>query len=386
LPMLQRRLLAALLVLAVATVPLVGQDKDKPKDAKPAEKDKPKDAKPADKDKPKETKSADKDKPADKEKPKGAAPSDKDKDKDKEKDKAAAPAGKVSLKWKLEKGKTFYQRMTTKTDQNMKILNSEPKQSQNQTFTFSWTPEKQDGDNWILKQKIEGVSMDIDIGGTKISYDSSKESSVANNPLGDFFKALVGSEFTVTLNTKEQKVTKIEGRDEFVKKLSNANPQMQQILSQILSEQALKEIAEPTFAAIPNKEVAKGDTWNRENNLDLGPIGKYTNVYKYTFEGLDGKLDKIKVETTLKYVPPDEKTAAGGLPFKIKSADLKSTNASGTVLFDPEKGRVERSTFKLDLTGELNIEIGGQTTKVELKQTQETTVETMDSNPLQKKA
>jgi hypothetical protein len=364
--MLQRRILAALIVLAVAAVPLVGQEKDK--NAKPA--DKPKEAKPADKDTTKDGKAADKDaKSADKEKAKEA-------------DKA--PAGKVALKWKLEKGKTFYQKMTTKTDQNMKILNSEPKQTQNQTFYFSWTPVEQKGDDWIIKQKIEGVTMEIDIGGTKINYDSTKDTT-ANNPLGEFFKALVGSEFTLTLNTKDQKVTKIEGREDFVKKLGQANPNMQQLLGQILSEQALKEMAEPTFASIPNKEVAKGDKWTKDTTLDMGPIGKYTNTYTYTFEGQEGKLDKIKVDTTLKYMPPDEKTGAAGLPFKIKSADLKSTSATGNVLFDPEKGRVDRSNFKLDLSGDLNIEIGGQTTKVELKQTQETSVETSDTNPLQKK-
>ncbi len=364
--MLQRRLFAALVVLVGVTIPLVAQDKakEKPADPKPAvqDKDKPKDAKPGDKEQPKDAKPAEKDKA-----------------------KAPEPAAKASLKWKLEKGKTFYQKMTTKTDQNMKILNSEPKQTQNQTFYFSWTPEKQDGDNWTIKQKIEGVTMEIDIGGTKINYDSTKDTS-ANNPLGDFFKALVGSEFTLTLNTKEQKVTKVEGRDEFVKKLSQANPQMNQLLSQILSDQALKEMAEPTFAAIPNKDVVKGDKWTKESILDMGPIGKYTNTYTYTYDGKEGKLDKIKVDTTLKYVPPDDKTGAGGLPFKIKSADLKSTNATGIVLFDPEKGRVERSNFKLDLSGELNIEIGGTTTNVQLKQTQETSVETSDTNPLQKKA
>jgi hypothetical protein len=363
----QRRLFAALVVLAAATVPLAGQEKDKerPKDAPPAAKDaKAKDAKPADKD-------------ADK--AKDAKPAEKEKA-------AAAPAGKVLLKWKLEKGKTFYQKMTTNTDQNMKILNSEPKQTQKQTFYFSWTPVEQKGDDWIIKQKIEGVTMEIDIGGTKINYDSTNPTSSTNNPLSEFFKTLVGAEFTLTLNVKDQKVTKLEGRDEFIKKLSQTNPQMHQLLSQILSEQALKDMAEPTFAAVPNKEVAKGDKWTKENTLDMGPIGKYTNTYTYTFEGPEGKLDKIKVDTALKYIPPDDKTAAAGLPFKIKSADLKSTNGTGTVLFDPEKGRVERSNFKLDLNGELTIEIGGQTTNVQLKQTQETIIETSDTNPLQKKA
>src|ERR1700722_14053736 len=122
--MLQRRLFAALVVLAAATIPLAGQEKDKDAKAKDA---KANDAKDAAKDTAKkDAKPADKDaKPAEKD----AKAADKDKDKA-----AAAPAGKVSLKWKLEKGKTFYQKMTTKTDQNMKILNSEPKQTQNQTF------------------------------------------------------------------------------------------------------------------------------------------------------------------------------------------------------------------------------------------------------------
>ena len=273
--------------------------------------------------------------------------------------------------------------MTTKTDQNMKILNSEPKQKQDQTFYFSWTPAEQKGDDWIIKQKIEGVSMEIQIGGTTINYDSNNAAASANNPLGEFFKALVGSEFTLTLNMKrpEGHQARSAGDAFYLKKLSQANPQMSQLLSQILSEQALKEMAEPTFAAIPNKDVAKGEKWTKENTLDMGPIGKYTNTYTYTFDGTEGKLDKIKVETTLKYTPPDDKATGAGLPFKIKSADLKTTSGTGTAPFDPEKGRIEKATFKLDLSGELEIEIGGQTTKVELKQTQETTVETSDYNP-----
>ncbi len=359
--MLQRRSFAALIVLAAAAVPLFGQDKDKDK-AKDAEKDKAK--------------------PAEKAAPDKAAP-----DKEKDKAKEAAAGAKVDLKWKLEKNKTFYQKMTTKTDQKMKILNSEPKQTQNQTFYFSWTPVEQKGDDWIIKQKIEGVAMEIDIGGTKINYDSAKDTT-ANNPLGDFFKALVGSEFTITLDTKTQKVTKIEGRDAFVKKLSQANPQMEGLLNQILSEQALREMAEPTFAALPNRAVAKGESWKKDVTLDMGPIGKYTNVYTYTFEGPEpgGKLYKIKVDTALKYTPPDEKATPAGLPFKIKSAKLESTNGTGTVLYDAEKGRVDKSNFKVELTGSLDIEIGGTTTKVDLSQTQETTIDTSDNNPLQKKA
>jgi hypothetical protein len=349
--MLQRRLFAALVVALVAVLPLAGQEKDKEKG---------KDAK--------DSKGGD---------AKAAAPAP-----------APAPSGeKANLVWKFTKDKPFYQKMTTRTTQKMKVTNTDVQQNQNQTFYFSWTPEKQNGDLWEIKQKITGVAMDIDIGGSKITYDSTK-TDAANNPLGDFFKALVGSEFTLTLDTKNMKVTKIDGRDAFLKKLTTANPQMQQLLNQILSDNALKEMAEPTFAALPNKEVAKGDSWTRESTLDMGPIGKYTNTYKYTYDGKDEqnkKLDRIKVDTTLKYEKPAD-NAVGGLPFKIKSANLKSDKATGTVLYDPEKGRIERSNATLDLKGDLDIEIGGQTTKVELNQTQETSVETSDTDPLAKKS
>jgi hypothetical protein len=364
--MLQRTILSALVVLGLAVVAL-GQDKDKPA---------------ADKDKP----AAVKDKPApEKDKP---AASDKDKPAP-EKDKPVADKGnpdKANLVWKFEKDKPFYQKMTTTTKQDMTVMGNKVNQTQTQTFYFSWTPEKQEGDSWVLKQKIEGVTMEIDIGGNKIPYDSLKDNN-ANNPLGEFFKALVGSEFKITVSMpkdKEVTVTKVEGRDEFIKKLGTANPQMQPLLNQILSEKALMEMAAPTFAALPNKEVdlkTDSKTWKRTSTLDMGPIGKYENAYTYTFEGKDDKgLDKIKVETKLTYKEPGEGGGVGALPFRIKKAKLESKPSTGLILYNPDAGRIEKSTMKLELEGELDIEIGGQTTTVKLSQTQDTVVEAQAKN------
>jgi hypothetical protein len=305
-----------------------------------------------------------------------------DKDKDKDKGKGG---DKATLKWKFDKDKVFYQKMTTETKQTMKVMNNDVAQTQKQTFYFSWKPTKVEGKTVTIEQTIEGVSMDIDIGGSKISYDSTKDTT-ANNPLGDFFKALVGSKFTLDLDLADLKVTKVEGRDEFLKKLVAANPQMKPLLETILSQDALKEMSEPTFAVIQQgKEVAKGDKWVKKTSLDMGPIGKYDNTYNYSYDGPEGKLYKIRVETVLNYKEPAESAGQGGLPFKIKGAKLRSSSPSGTILFNNDKGRVDKMTTKLELKGELSIEIGGQTTKVELSQTQESTVETMDDNPLKKK-
>jgi hypothetical protein len=291
----------------------------------------------------------------------------------------------VDLKLKLEKGKTVYQEVTTDTKQDMSVMGMKISQSQKQTFFFSWTPKDKDKDgNWTVTQKIEGVKLDLEIGGTKIPFDSTSPSA-AGGPLADFFKALVGSELTLTLD-KDMKVTKIEGREEFLKKLTSTNQQMEPLLKQILSDDSLKQMADPTFSVVPGKPVKKDDTWERTSTLNLGPIGSFETKYKYTDEGADEKdkkLRKIKFDTTLKYTPPAA-TAGAGLPFKILSADLQGKDSTGTLLFDVDKGRVASTNASTKLAGKLSIEIGGMASTVELEQSQTTTMKTSDENPIKK--
>jgi len=309
---------------------------------------------------------------------------DKDKNKDKDKDKDKKD-GAVTLKWKFEAQRPFYQVMTTETKQVMEVMKNPVNQTQKQTFYFRWRPLKLDADSVAIEQEIIGVKMEIDIGGTKISYDSTGPVQ-ANNPLGDFFKALVGSKFTVALDTRTYQVREVAGREEFIKKLVAANPGMRQLLDTILSTDAMKEMAEPTFAVVPGKAVTPGETWSKKSTLDMGPIGKYVNQYTYTYEKVTEKaLHQIAVKTTLDYTPPDEKAGQGGLPFKIKAAKLTSSNPVGQVFFDNTRGRVQSSSMKLTLKGDLTIEIGGQQTTVSLSQDQTSTTETFEEDPLPKK-
>ena len=72
----------------------------------------------------------------------GQGQSDKDATGDKAADKATErprrpPGDKVEFKWKFEKDKPFYQEMTTKTQQDMKVMGMDVKQTQDQTFYFS---------------------------------------------------------------------------------------------------------------------------------------------------------------------------------------------------------------------------------------------------------
>jgi hypothetical protein len=226
--------------------------------------------------------------------------------------------------------------------------------------------------------------MDLQISGTQITYDSFKEANTANNPLADFFKALIGAEFILTV-TPEMKVKEVEGKDAFLKKLISTNQQMEPLLKQILSDDALRQMSDPAFSMVPDKPVKPGDSWKRTSKLNMGPIGTYESTYTYTFEGMDEKekdLARIKVATELKYIAPTSPAAgAAPLPFKIVSADLKTKDATGLILFDVKNGRLHSSDLSLTLEGRLNIDVSGMASDVELNQKQTTKVKTMDSLP-----
>jgi len=241
---------------------------------------------------------------------------------------------------------------------------------------------KSDSTTWTVEQTIKGVKMNINIGGNNISFDSTAKEQ-PSNPLTDFFKALVDAKFTLTINKSDMEISKIEGRKEFIEKLVKANQQLDTLLKQILSEKALKQMADPTFAAIPKGgEIPKDKTWEKKDvKLDMGPIGVYDTSYKYTLKDIKDKLATIDVATTLKYSAPEGKQS-GTLPFTITKGSLKGSSDKGTIVFDLANGRIKSSSIELKLNGSLTIEIAGQTTEVTLDQTQKSTLKTLDKSPL----
>jgi len=310
----------------------------------------------------------------------------KEKGKEKGTEKGTEKGSGTKLEWKgFEKGKKFYQEMTTTTHQTMKVLTMTVVQQQTQTFYVEWSTEDVGATSYTVKQKIIGVKMHIEIGGNKIEYDSTvtgKEKD-QTNPLTDFFKALVNQEFTLTINKSDLKVTNVKGREEFIAALSKANPQLKPLLDAILSKEALEQMADPVFAAIPpGGEIPKGNKWEKKSVLEMGPIGKYTTLYKFDYKDSKGGIAEIGVKTDLKYDPPTGKDSKEGLPFRIVDATLKSKEgAGGAIKFSVEKGRIASSDMEMTLEGDLSIEIAGQTTKVNLLQKQKSSLVTKDEPP-----
>lgn len=285
--------------------------------------------------------------------------------------------------WKFEpfnkKGNVLYQKQFTKTTQKMKVMGQEVVQTQEQTFLIEWTAQDPDKDNnFVVSQKIKGVDMKITIGGNTIAYDT-RSTTKQKNPMTDFFEQLTKQDLKFTIKNDLSEVKSIEGRDAFIKGLSDINPQMQQLLKAILSEKALTKMAEPTWYAFPPKgEVPASKTWKRESDLDLGPIGKYKTDFEFTAKGPDGNNEKIDIKTKLTYSAPTDKA---GLPFIIQEAKLSADDGTGTAIFNPAKGRFESTELKMTLKGTLVIEVGSQKTTVELNQEQTSRSDTYEAIP-----
>jgi len=285
----------------------------------------------------------------------------------------------VRFQWKAfdpAHTRTFYQTLTTNTRQTMKVMGMNVEQIQNQTFYIQWIPQpKDDQGNWVVIQKIIGVKMDIDIGGNMISYDSAVPAQ-PQNPMTDFFKALLDLSLTFTVD-KDLKVIKIDGNEKFSEELSKTNPQMEPLPKSILSEDALKTMTEPTFFAFP---PSSAKSWKRESTLDLGPIGSYKTDYLFTRAGTTRRgQEKVDVKATMVYHKPTEK---GKLPFAIESGAIIGKDGNGYALFNLRRGWFDSYTMSMTLAGKLSIDIGGMKTQVELKQEQTAAVTTTAYNPL----
>jgi hypothetical protein len=306
---------------------------------------------------------------------------------------------KFDLTFKAPDGKLvpFYQEMTTDVVQQIKVQGQDLTQKQSSTFWFQWTPVKEEKategkeefTRWQVKQKIEGLKMEIDISGNPIKYDSRATDTTgsAGNPgLLEFFKNLKDAEFTVTLG-KNYKVEKVDGKDEFIKKLGAGSAQMDALLKKVMTDDALKEMADPTYKLFPPDGAAKkaGESWERKTTLALGPVGTYELTYKFKYLGpeKDGPkkdMDKIEVETLINYSAPKDNPE--GLLFRIKDGStLKSDPAGskGVIYYDPKNHRIDEATINIKLKGDLIVTIGGTDTKAELTQEQKTVIKTKDS-------
>ena len=192
--------------------------------------------------------------------------------------------------------------------------------------------------------------MDIDLGGSKITYDSTK-AEAAEQRLRDFFKSMSAPPYPDGFHAEGQAgaaITKVEGREDFLKKLTAANQQMKPLLDKILSDKAaLKQMASPTFAALPDAEKPRATTGSRQARSTWAD----RQIRQQVHLRYDGRTRRartrprrsgtmIKVTTELEVNCRRTKRPNRRSAVLIKSADLTSKRRHGHGRRRPRQGCV----------------------------------------------
>jgi hypothetical protein len=272
--------------------------------------------------------------------------------------------GQVKLEWKFTQGDKFYLENVTNLKQTIEVMGQKIPMDSLNTTVSSFLVKKVAADEIVLEQKIESVKV--------------KAGQGLGDPQAKVAEQMAGSVFTITLNSKGE-VTKVEGFDDLIKKLSQNNEEIGKLLKSILTEDTMKQGIQEAFGFVPGKPVNKGDSWKRQMRLSMGPMGTFVVDMDYTYQGKAKDGEEVGVKGTYSYEAP--KGGAGGLPFKVTKGEFKTEEAKGTLIFDAATGRLVRHEFKAKLNGSMTISVGDQSAGMELKQETDTKIRVTKEMP-----
>jgi hypothetical protein len=285
-----------------------------------------------------------------------------------------APArGQTRLEWKWKEGDRFYVETVNTLKDSRRHDEQDFKREMKITTVDLYKVLRTDAagvvlEKTIVAQKFKGSSS----GGAELDAQLQKSA----DSLADRLKGLV---LTITLAPDLQKVSKIDGIKEFMKRVGgdeNADPTR--------FGEIIREEQENIFAGyLPDKPVQPGQSWQRSiTHVAPDPIGNYKAEVDYAFKGkemAEGKaLEHISAVWTVTFVPPKP---SGG--YQI-SAALKADPARADYFFDAAAGRLTRLDRTFHVKGKVTVTGQGKTAVDDAEQTQEWRVRLSDENPAAK--
>lgn len=289
----------------------------------------------------------------------------------------------VTLRYRYQPGEASVYQSTVSATQVQKFNDMEFKTQVRSTDVAVRTCTEVDKTGSFRLQtenKLLKVVNDVAVLG-KYTYDSQAAENEKGSALGEaltpVYDRMKGSLLTVVLSPRGE-VVKVEGYQELLAEVIKDNPLGQQFFGGG-SDDAAKWGLQDMFLVCPEQPVQPGDAWESTFEFPLPKLGTIKGKRVYTYEGPDKVGDtptaRIAVTTQFSF---DLKIEAEG--SKI-SGTIATTASEGTAQFDAVNGRLLALRTKVDFSGEMQVEAGGQTLNIGLKQTQETESRLLDAVP-----
>jgi hypothetical protein len=277
-------------------------------------------------------------------------------------------AAQVNLHWKLKEGDTFFveEKIGSKTAVTVSGTKSTEEQMQHRLSRF--VVKNRTRDDIVLEQRIEWWKSKI-VGGLAGDQDDTKL-------MEQLSKDIV---FTIHLSPRGA-ITRFEGYDQFLKRLAAIDAAEAKKLGSVAGEDVLRAPLVQIFDILPADAVKKGQTWDHDSVVPMGPLGTFKLLTTFNYLGLRDGGEQIGTKASFSFSPRQADSA--DLGFKIQKLELTKKEATGEVVFDNIKGRLLRREMTLPLAGTMVIELMGTPIEVQLEGTETRTIRMTDKRPV----
>lgn len=269
----------------------------------------------------------------------------------------------TSLRYQFKEGQKISYVLDQQMKMSMNVMGNEITMNMNQVIDLEWKFLRVDKDGKAkMSQTFDRIRFTMEGGPMgKFTYDT-KDDKDPDDPVGKalvpVFKAMVGSEFTLEMDSRghlsEVKVPK---------KLTDAlqDAPGAEAVGQMFSQEGFKSMIEQTGLILPETAISKGHTWMQKMETK-NPFGVMKTETTLTYEGQETrngvKLEQIAVKPKATFVAD----AGAPVSLKITNQDIK-----GMASFDNATGKLHETTTKQ--TMEMEVSAGGMTFNQKIEQT-----------------
>lgn len=257
----------------------------------------------------------------------------------------------------------------------------------NQTLTIAGMPLETKAENFVVvKEQVESAAADgsavvnggidtmqLDLslpGGLSYQFNSSNPAATQSpvpelDEVTKFLTEFCKSRWTCDV-----------GSNGHIRNLKYTDDLLSKIPEKMQGEASPEKMMRQTNQGIdrlPGKETQVGDSWERQETLELDGGQSFRMQKKFTYKGVEDhggkKLHRIDVETG-----KIEYEAAQPIgPLEVKGSDIKIDSSQGTLWYDVELGRVVESTETMHVVGDIQFSVMGNELPGELDLTLTTT-------------
>jgi hypothetical protein len=271
----------------------------------------------------------------------------------------------VALRYHWTKGEALKYKTTQQTALTMTGLPGmgDMAVTSTATITLTMTPDSVAADGTAtLKERFDAIRLDVVTPMGTVAVDSAATPAAPIDPATaasqKVLQALVGETVTVVM-APAGTINSVDGMSKINAKLkasmadASSDPTaaaIQQALDSMMTDESFKGSAGQSFAVLPDKPVATGETWKTQLT-QTGAIGATTSSNVFTMKGVDrvdGRdISRIGVASTISVAP--------GGTLGPMAVNAKDGTGDGEILFDHQHGRIVSSVIHLTMPLSLSM-------------------------------